>query len=71
VLTSELEQGDEAATASELFGEPSPSDPSLISLSGSGLGCPPSPFISDSNHGLEIATDLSAFSDIDACCTCQ
>jgi hypothetical protein len=75
VLASELEQGrqqgEEAATASELLGEPSSSDLSLISLSGSGLGFSPSPFISDSNHGPEITTDLGAFSDIDACFTCD
>uniref|UniRef100_A0A0A9H3F3 Uncharacterized protein n=1 Tax=Arundo donax TaxID=35708 RepID=A0A0A9H3F3_ARUDO len=61
----------EEATASELFGEPSPSDPSIISLSSSGLGCPPRSFHPDSIHGSVIVRDLGSLSEVDACFTCE
>jgi hypothetical protein len=61
LLSSEPEQGknEEAATASEVLGEPSPSNPSIISLSSSVSGC-------FDSRGLERSREIWAPS-IDAC----
>jgi hypothetical protein len=68
VLTSEPEQGKKAeeATQSELLGEPSTSDPPVISLSTSSFGR--SPRSIDDSY---IARFWGSFSEIDASVTCE
>lgn len=57
MLASEPEQSIRAveATTSEILGEPSPSDPSRITLSSSSFGCSSRSLGSYSIHGTDIA----------------
>jgi hypothetical protein len=69
MLASEPEQRKRAvdATASEILGEPSPLDPSRISLSSSSFGCSSLSLGSYSIHESDIARSSSgSFSEIDA-----